>query len=204
MRNIKFDFQGEVASAEMVKLDRSKLYGSVDVEAVDPDGNECRTVSLASDGRTLIGKGGAGLGVLSVDGQWVSRKDLAPVTSDGVKITPVESSFAAPVTLNATNLTDAEELLNHRIRSTYQLVNLSPHLLGELQDGDAIFKFDYSYRGGIQYDVAFILANSAGDVFMLVGSPCELEMIGLAEEVVVDEEEIEEEEEDDDLDFGMM
>lgn len=199
MRKLKFDFEGNVVEAGMVKIDRWKLYGSVDVQALGPNGDECRMADLADDGKTLIGKGGAGMGVLSLDGDWISRKDLTPVTPEGVKITPVVSSFSAPVTLEKSTV---EECLSHQVRSAYQLRMDHCLLLEALQNGE-VFKFNYSYRGGISYDTAFLLANPAGTPFMLVGEPSELEMIGMSEEAVIDEKEDEDEDEDD-LDFSMM
>jgi len=50
-------------------------------------------VTLASDGHSLIGKGGTGLGQIDADGNWIEKKQMTPVDVEGQEITPVKSSL---------------------------------------------------------------------------------------------------------------
>ena len=40
--------------------------------------------TLADDGRTLIERGGTGIGYLSVDGDWCDKTDLMPVSDNSL------------------------------------------------------------------------------------------------------------------------
>jgi len=203
-RALKFNYRDTELAAEMQKVDRSKLYGKVDVETLDDQGRPCTLATLASDGRTLIGKGGSALGVVSFDGKWLERGKLTPVDLQGEKIEPVPSSFSAPIALEET--ATIEEYLSHLVRSAYQLDlgEAGAPLLEALKEG-TIFTFKYSYRGGLEYDQAFLLCNPDGVPFMLVGTPADIKFVGLAEETgLSDEDEEEAGGDDDDLDFSMM
>ena len=204
-RALTFQFSGTEFPVEMQKVDRSKLYGTVDVEPLDDQGRRCTLATLASDGRTLIGKGGTALAVLSLDGKWTEKSALTPVDVQGEKIEPVPSSFAAPVAVEATATID--EYLSYHVRSAYQLElpEEAGGLLEALKTG-TIYTFPYSYRGGLEYDTAFLLCNPENVPFMLVGTPAVVEFVGLAQEggLAEAEEESEDDEGDDDLDFSMM
>ncbi len=78
---------------------RTKLYGSKSLEVIDENGGRCRIVTLASDGRSLIGKGGTRLGQIDADGNWIEKKDMTSVDVKGQEITPVASSFATDIEL---------------------------------------------------------------------------------------------------------
>ncbi len=91
------------------KVDRSKLYGFKEVQALDESNHVCRLGDLAGDGCTLIGRGGTGLGWLDADGCWREKAELVPVDTDGNTIEPVPSSFSAPIKLFETG--DGRRLL---------------------------------------------------------------------------------------------
>jgi len=58
----------------------------------------------------------------------------------------------------------------------------------DLQDhvgAGLIYNFDFSYRGGTEYDKAFTLGNKT-DAFMIVGKPAELEFVKLNQAVDLD------------------
>ena len=131
-------------SFQLDKLDRDKLYGYVDTEALDAASRACQLAILGGDGKTLVGRGGSAL-------QYV-----------------------------------AEDLLN------------------ELRAG-AIYSFPFSYRGGLNPSVGFLLASSDGIPTLAVGQKARLEFVRLAEIADPDEETaVEEAEGDDEMDFGMM
>ena len=166
----------------MNKVDRTKLYGAKTLKALNESDETCELATLAGDGCTLIGKGGTGLGWLDADGCWREKSELSPVDKDGNAIEPVGSSFAAPIKLFET--ADVEDYLNHNIRLVYAMEfqeseDDTDELLSELKRG-TIFKFSYSYRGGLEADVAFLLANEADEVMMVVGTETQAELIGLA------------------------
>ncbi len=162
---------------EMNKVDRAKLYGYKDVEILDDSGQRCEMATLAEDGHTIIARGGTGMGYLSADGNWCDKSQLKPVDLSGQAITPVTSSFQAPIDL--AEPTTMEDYLEHTIRSVYVMEgSVAPELIEKLKSG-AIYKFAYSYRGGIEADVAFLLTNDADELFMAVGSSTELEYVGL-------------------------
>ena len=175
---IVFDYDGVEIPFEMVKVDRSKLYGYKEQEVLDENGGECQLTTLAEDGKTLIGKGGTGIGYVDADGNWCEKSMLKPVDLEGQEITPVKSSFAAPIPLETEVLID--QYLDHNIRLIYRLESdaVPEQLKQRLIDG-AIFQFPYSYRGGLEPDAGFLLNNENGDTFFLVGDATGLEFKGL-------------------------
>jgi hypothetical protein len=185
----------------MNKVDRSKLYGYKEVEALDDHGRVCELATLVGDGRTVVGKGGSGLGQLDADGCWVEKSALKPVDLEGREIQPVPSSFSVAPKLFET--ATVEEYLRHTIRSAYQLTceEEIADLTAELERG-TIFKFPYSFRGGLEADAAFMLMAEDKSIFMLVGSPTKVEFIGLAQVAAVEEEDAGEEA--DMMDFDMI
>ena len=130
------------------------------------------------------------------------RKSLIPTDNQGKTITPVPSSYAAPVPLEKTATID--EYLSHDIRSVYQLSSegdMAP-IMNELKKG-TIFQFPYSFRGGLEPDAGFLLLASDGTPFLAIGSPTKLEFVGFEQTVGItsDEDEAEGEES---LDFSMI
>ena len=185
------------------KLDREKLYGSIDVEAVDDKGRRCELATLISDGKTLVGKGGTATAFLSADGSWLERAALKPVDAFGDPMVPVPSTFGAPVDL--AEETDIDDYLAHNVKSTYFLTSdadLGP-LLAELREGK-IYRFPFSFRAGLVADVGFLLANPEGQIFMAIGQPTRIHFLGLDVQPVYEDEAAAPEAEGDELDFGMM
>ena len=189
----------------MEKVDRSKLYGFKEAEVLDGQGQRCVLATLAQDGHTVIGKGGTGLGNLTVDGTWIEKPQLTPVDPAGQKLEPVPASFAAPVTLS--EVVTVNEYLDCAVRAVYVLQSPDDvgSLLDELKRG-TIFRFAYSYRGGLEPDTAFLLTNAEDKVFLAVGKPSKVEFLGLQQmaAVVEDEEQSLEDEDTDAMDFSMM
>lgn len=183
------------------RVERSDLYGFVDIETFDEQGRRCTLATLADDGQTLIGTAGSSIALLTPDGQWTDRSQLTPTDVQNNPIKPVPSSYAAPVPLEAK--ATIEEYLSHNIRSVYQVgseVDLGP-LMAELKKG-TIFQFPYSFRGGLEADTGFLLLASDGTPFVAIGTPTKLEFVGLEQTGAVEEEEGEGE--DGDIDFAMM
>ena len=190
-------------SFELKKVDRSKLYGFKTVRALNDADHDCELATLAGDGRTLVGKGGTGLGWLDAEGGWREKKELKPVDNEGAEITPVESSFAAPIKLFDT--ATPEEYLECNVRLVYSIETEDEidDILSELKRG-TIFSFPYSYRGGLEADAAFLLINSDDEVMMVVGTKTKTEFVGIQAQSAVVEEESTEEGTGDIMDFGMI
>ena len=183
----------------LARVERSDLYGFVETEAVDEKGRKCTLATLADDGKSVIASGGTALVTLSPDGNWLDKKACVPTDNQGNRITPVPSSYAAPVPLEKT--ATVEEYLSHDIRAVYQVsseVDLGP-LMAELKKG-TIFQFPYSFRGGLEADAGFLLLAADGTPFIAIGCPTQLQFVGFEEIASVSDEESEE----DEIDFSMM
>src|SRR5262245_53558827 len=140
-----FSFNGAEIPFALDKVERSDLYGYVEIETLDEQGRKCTLATLADDGRSVIGSGGVSLVTLSPDGNWLQKKACIPTDNQGKKVEMVPSSYAAPVSLKETVTID--EYLRHDIRAVYQIsseADFGP-LLAELKKG-AIYKFPYSFR----------------------------------------------------------
>jgi hypothetical protein len=201
-RSLTFQLNGADIACSPEKVDRSKLYGFIDVEALDGKGRKCSLVTLADDGRTLVGTGGSAFGQLSPDGEWLDKATLKPVDVAGKQITPVPSSYSAPVPLTQT--ATIEEYLSHNIKGVYVLRAETDvtALAAELKKG-TIYTFPYSFRGGLEADVGFLLAAADGQLFLAVGQPTTIHFVGLEQAATLSEEETTEES-DEDVDFSMM
>jgi hypothetical protein len=196
-----FNFGNANYSFDAAKIDRSVLYGFKEVEVLDEHGQRCELATLADDGKTVVGRGGVTYAYLAPDGAWCDKGGLKPVDLEGKEIQPVASSYSAPVAL--TEKVTLEEYLSHNVRSVYLMrcEAGAPELAAELQGG-AIFKFPYSFRGGLEADAAFLLAGADGNTFLAVGSPTKIEFVGLQQAAAAEEEG--DEEEADLLDFDMI
>ena len=82
-RTVEFLRDDQSFKCAIDKVDRSKLYGSVEVETRDTCGLKCQLATLASDGRTLIQSGGIAFGYLGRDGEWLQRSELTAVDARG-------------------------------------------------------------------------------------------------------------------------
>ena len=185
------------------KVDRSKLYGFIDQEVLDSKGRKCVLATLGDDGKSVIEAGGTAFAQLSVDGEWIDKSALKPVDLEGKPITPVPSTYNAPVPL--TTKATVEEYLNHAIKGAYVLRSESDlsGLVAELKSG-TIYTFPYSFRGGLEADVAFLIAAADGTPFLCVGAPANIQFVGLEQSAPVVEEESDADEGDEEVDFSMM
>ena len=112
------------------------------------------------------------------------------------------SSFSAP---NLLERATVEDYLSHTVKSVYALEAAEEseldHLRDSLSDG-RIYKFPFSYRGGLEYDGAFLIGNKEG-IFMIVGQPAVLKFLKLGQAVVLEPTE-EQDVAADDLDFDLL
>lgn len=199
-----FQWRDRQISFAMNKVDRAKLYGFKESEVLDEQGGRCDLATLAQDGQTVVGRGGTAFGTLTQDGMWIEKNQLTPVDPTGQKLQPVPSSYAAPVPLMET--ATADDYLDCAVRAIYQLESTDDvePLLAELRTG-TIYRFAYSYRGGLEADQAFLLSNFEGKVFCAIGKPAKVEFLSLQQTAAaVEEDEIADEEDVDAMDFSMM
>ncbi len=201
---IAFNFGGESISFGMTRVTREKLYGVKRIEVLDENQQPCETATLGDDGHTLLARGGKAIGYVTSDLLWTDKSQLQPVDVQGNELTSVPSSFNAPIDL--IEKAEIDEYFNHNAKGVYELEHLegAGELVQELKDG-AIYKFDFSYRGGLDPDTAFLLANAAGNVFMITAEETSIEYAGLQQAAaVVEDEDDEEAGIDDMMDFDMI
>lgn len=178
-RVLEFEFRKKRFGCAISKVDRSKLYGSREVETLDADGGRCNLATLAGDGHTLIPQGGTAIGYIGGDGRWVASDELTAVDRDAKPLPAVPASFDQTIKLSKKVTVDA--FLEHSIRLTYALdpvEGLDPAFSRELDKG-AIYVFEFSYRGGVDTDPAFVLRGEDGTAWLLIGDPNEIEYVKL-------------------------
>ena len=201
-RPLVLSLDGQEYPVTLIKIDRDKLYGRVEIEAYDEKGREASLKILAADGKTLIDKGGTALATVTEKGDSVDRSDLVPVSEEGKPIEQVPSSFSQ---VNVLRSTTVEDYFSQVVKTAYLL---QPHEDADIQplndqlSTDAIYTFPFSYRGGIEYDNAFVI-GAGGDAFMVVGKQAEFQFVKLNQAAVMDAAE-EEEISADDIDFDLL
>lgn len=203
-RQLVLSLDGREFPVSLVKIDREKLYGTVEIEAFDEKGREAQLRILAADGRTLIDKGGTALTVVNEKGTSVDRTSLIAVDEDGDPIDPVPSSFNAP---NVLDRTTTDDYMAQMVKSVYLLQ--PPEEGGDIRylldhlDGEQIFTFPFSWRGGLDYDKAFVL-GADNEAFMIVGRQAEFKFLRLNQAANLLDSSEEEEISADDLDFDLI
>ncbi len=203
-RQLVLSLDGREFPVSLIKIDREKLYGSVEIEAFDEKGREAQLRVLAADGKTLIDKGGTALTTVNEKGTSVDRSTLVAVDEDGDTIEPVPSSFNAP---NVLDRATTDDYLAQMVKSVYLLQ--PPEEGGDIEylldhlDGEQIFTFPFSWRGGLDYDKAFIIGADS-EAFMVVGKQAEFKFLRLNQAANLLDSTEEEEISADDLDFDLI
>ena len=201
-RSLMLSLDGEDFAVQMKKIDRDDLYGSVEIEAFDEKGNPAQLLVLAADGKTLLNKGGTALATVDQKGNSVERNTLKPVNLEGDAIETVESSFGAS---NKLKKAEIDDYLSQVVKSIYVLDPIEDgdikFLLDHLSTG-VIYSFPFSYRGGTEYDNAFVIGNK-DDAFMIIGKEARFKYAKLNQAAQLDSLE-EEEISGDDIDFDLL
>lgn len=201
-RALVLSLDGQEFPVSMVKIDREKLYGEVEIEAFDEKGKSATLKVLAADGKTLIDRGGTALTTVDSEGTSIDRPSLVPVDIEGDKIESVPSSFNEPNILKKATIDD---YLSQIVKSVYLLQPFEDSDLKYLCDhlsADQIYTFQFSYRGGVDYDSAFVVGAN-NEAFMIVGKQASLQFLKLNQAAVLDSTE-EQEISADDLDFDLL
>jgi len=201
-RPLVLSLDGQEFPVTLVKIDREKLYGKVEIEAFDEKGREANLRVLAADGKTLIDKGGTALATVTDKGDSVDRTELVPINADGEKIEQVPSSFGQTNILKPATV---EDYFLQIVKSVYLVGPHEDADIGSLHDHlstDRMFTFPFSWRGGIDHDNAYLI-GAGGEAFLVVGKQAEFQFIKLNQAAVLENEE-EEDISADDLDFDLM
>ncbi len=186
-------------TAVPVKLERKKIYGWTETVATDRSGGVCDSAYLSPYDALIIPGGGLSQGTVDSRGRWVEKSRLTAFNADGTEALPtLPSSFDAPIELSVK--ATIEEFLDNDWESVYQIA--SEELATVI--GEEIYKFDFSYRGGVNHNDAYIVASHTG-LFHYAGEFQEFPMIGLAEETTFDDG-VDDTDTDaiDELDFSMF
>ena len=201
-KELVLSLNGQRLSVSFRKIDREQIYGSIEIEAFDEKGNPAQLLVLAADGKTLLDKGGTALATLDEKGNSVERNTLKAFNLEGGELPLVESSFSVR---NDLEVADVNDYLAQLVKSVYVLDPFEGsdinYLLDHLSAG-LIYRFPFSYRGGTEYDNAFVIGNGR-DAFMIIGKQAKFQYSKLNQAARLDA--IEEEEiSGDDLDFDLF
>ena len=196
-KELVFKLNGAEYSSAPVKLERKKIYGWSSVVATNREGEVCDKAYLLAERSLLIPSGGYKQGMTDTDGRWLDKADLIAFDENGNPLQSYESSFDAPIELIETVSEDA--FLDNDWESVYHLLNPE---LSEIV-GEAIYTFDFSYRGGTNHTTAYLL-NTGEGLFLFTGYPQEFQLVSLSDETVIYDLEEEIEDDIDELDFSMF
>ena len=202
-RPLVLSLDGVEYPVSIVKIDREKLYGRIEIEAFDEKGREAELRVLAADGKTLIDKGGTALATVTDKGDSVDRNELVPVDEDDKKIEQVPSSFTVTNKLKAAKVEDYFQTI---VKSVYLVqpfddADISP-LKDALSDEESLYTFPFSWRGGIEYDAAWLVGTD-DEVFMITGRQVEFPFIKLNQAAALESNE-EEEISAEEIDFDLL
>ena len=197
-RKVKFNINDTLLESGIVKVDRSKLYGSSKKVVRDIKGNEC-VLSNLYNGDRILPKGSISQVLLDHEGMFVSRSALVGFNSNNEKVEKVSSIFSID---NQCKKVDLDEFLSVNVKSIYQLVieEGDQEKWNILFANDEIYHFLFNYREDYEGDDAYLISNGK-DLFITVGKKNDFEFLEQSNIVIDDEEE---EEIDDELDFSMF
>ncbi len=200
-RNLTFKIRKKEYTTFVQKIDRKKLYGWVEILALDDNGDPCELISTDESGSVLIPKGGTGQGILSPKNEWVERSELIAVTEDGSLAKPIQSSYNTVIELK--EKVTIEQFLDYSITDFYLLTETDEGLIKAI--GKDIYTFSYSYLDNYEGTPAFLIV-SEGKVFLLIGMLNHFEMLCFGDCGNMDDTEDDsfQIEDDNDLDFSML
>ena len=196
---IIINYDGESASFQHSKVDRSKLYGSRKRLSLDPSGETCQRCEFSDDGSTLIISGMTSQGYFDDDTNWIPNKELVGMDFNG---TVLEKAPATLGIAQDAKVSELESLLDLSVDSIYQLEpeEVSESIQSVLESGK-VLNFPFNYRADYHAESAYLLLNKEG-YFVLIGNPVQPQWMDL-EQIAVETFE-EDSEDDDDLDFEMF
>ena len=198
-RKVSFKIQGDLLESEIVKVDRTKIYGSSEKIVLDINKEEC-VLSDLYEGSIILPKGSVGQVLIDDSGNSVSRSELIGFNLQGEKVEKVPSIFSIE---NNCKKVEIDDFISSSIKSIYQL-NIDETQIESWKKyflNDEVYLFEFNYREDYEGDDAFLISNEEG-FFISVGKKNEFEFLELSNVSVEDtDEDIEIE---DDLDFSMF
>lgn len=198
-RKVSFKIQGDLLESEIVKVDRTKIYGSSEKIVLDTNKEEC-VLSDLYEGSIILPKGSVGQVLIDDSGNSVSRSELIGFNLQGEKVEKVPSIFSIE---NNCKKVEIDDFISSSIKSIYQL-NIDETQIESWKKyflNDEVYFFEFNYREDYEGDDAFLISNEEG-FFISVGKKNEFEFLELSNVSVEDtDEDIEIE---DDLDFSMF
>ena len=198
-RKVSFKIEGSLLESEIVKVDRTKLYGTSEKIVYDTNKEEC-VLSDLYEGSTILPRGSIGQVLIDENGNSVSRSELIGFNLQGEKVEKVPSIFSIE---NNCKKVEMDDFISSSIKSIYQLVIDEDQIESwkKYFTKDEVYLFEFNYREDYEGDDAFLISNEEG-FFISVGKSNEFEYLELSNISVEDtDEDIEIE---DDLDFSMF
>jgi len=198
-RKVSFKIEGSLLESEIVKVDRTKLYGTSEKIVYDTNKEEC-VLSDLYEGSIILPRGSVGQVLIDENGNSVSRSELIGFNLQGEKVEKVPSIFSIE---NNCKKVEIDDFISSSIKSIYQLVIDEDQIESwkKYFTKDEVYLFEFNYREDYEGDDAFLISNEEG-FFISVGKSNEFEYLELSNISVEDtDEDIEIE---DDLDFSMF
>lgn len=198
-RKVSFKIEGSLLESEIVKVDRTKLYGTSEKIVYDTNKEEC-VLSDLYEGSIILPRGSVGQVLIDENGNSVSRSELIGFNLQGEKVEKVPSIFSIE---NNCKKVEIDDFISSSIKSIYQLVIDEDQIESwkKYFTNDEVYLFEFNYREDYEGDDAFLISNEEG-FFISVGKSNEFEYLELSNVSVEDtDEDIEIEE---DLDFSMF
>ena len=198
-RKVSFKIEGSLLESEIVKVDRTKLYGNSEKMVYDSNKEEC-VISDLYEGSIILPKGSVGQVLIDENGNSVSRSELIGFNLKGEKVEKVPSIFSIE---NNCKKVEIDEFISSSIKSIYQLVIDEDQIetWKKYFTNNEVYLFEFNYREDYEGDDAFLISNEDG-FFISVGKSNEFEFLELSNVSVEDTDE--DIEIDDDLDFSMF
>ena len=116
-RKIKFNLSGVSLQSEIVKVDRSKIYGSVKKVVRDNNNEDC-VLSDLYQGSLILPRGSISQVLIDINGNSVSRSELVGFNLNNQKVEKVPSIFSVD---NLCDKVSIDEFLSVNVKSIYQL-----------------------------------------------------------------------------------
>jgi len=198
-RKVSFKIEGSLLESEIVKVDRTKLYGTSEKIVYDTNKEEC-VLSDLYEGSIILPRGSVGQVLVDDNGNSVSKSELVGFNLQGEKVEKVPSIFSIE---NNCKKVEIDDFISSSIKSIYQLVIDEDQIESwkKYFTNDEVYLFEFNYREDYEGDDAFLISNEDG-FFISVGKSNEFEFLELSNVSVEDtDEDIEIE---DDLDFSMF
>ena len=161
-RKISFKIEGSLLESEIVKVDRTKLYGTSEKIVYDTNKEEC-VLSDLYEGSIILPRGSVGQVLIDENGNSVSRSELIGFNLQGEKVEKVPSIFSIE---NICKKVEIDDFISSSIKSIYQLVIDENEIESwkKYFTNDEVYLFEFNYREDYEGDDAFLVSNEEGSI----------------------------------------